>query len=678
MADLSQLTDLNLDFETCSNISKDYTTKTIDFQLKKEEILSKIDFRVYYENQLGTLPTKIKNGWIKNISCPFHDEKTGSFGVNIDTGAFKCFGCGAKGDVFNFVEKRNGIDFKDAVTVLADFTGVQDQILTAVTAKFRHFELGYPSVKYPYCDASGNILYYVCRFEPKDFRPCNPGGHYSINGTEHVPYRLQQMSDSPSKPVYITEGEKDADTLSRIGLVATCKANCSGDWGFAFCEKYFSGRDVVVLRDNDLAGSVKMGKAVKYLTESSTASVRALPAFGLVTGYDVTDWIRDGHGIADIELLVARQEYIKQPLLELVKPVSVKEMMTKKPPPRRWLLRGFIAENTVNITAGEGGIGKSNLALYLHVIMACGMSIGPFIADEPVKILLINVEDDIDDIWRRIYAFNRISPLSDEHLELLDKNLIILSGRGVIGPLMSLDNNRNPVETESAVWLRKVCEKYKPDLTTLDTKSRLYGLNENDNDHGSRWIAMLEALHKCAWQVLCHTGKSNGNINGYASRGASSISDNARSGMLISALSDDDIKLFNIDEPDDVFKLTKGKNNYAAKSSKGLFFRKMDEGIPVYIEVEEVDTEAQKNELILFFKQHDIKKRDIDRKLNSDEIKPFKQAFMDKYGSSSDGFYKTIKKLLNSKILIVSEIKSETGQKLNVVKPFFINGSGSK
>ncbi|NCZ86935.1 MAG: DNA primase, partial [Actinobacteria bacterium] len=35
--------------------------------------------------------------------CPFHAEKTGSFNVRDETGRYKCFGCGASGDVFTFI-----------------------------------------------------------------------------------------------------------------------------------------------------------------------------------------------------------------------------------------------------------------------------------------------------------------------------------------------------------------------------------------------------------------------------------------------------------------------------------------------------------------------------------------------------------------------------------------------
>lgn len=56
--------------------------------------------------------------------CPFHNEKTPSFFVSPARGSFYCFGCGAKGDIFSFVEQFEGIDFKGALRVLANMAGV--------------------------------------------------------------------------------------------------------------------------------------------------------------------------------------------------------------------------------------------------------------------------------------------------------------------------------------------------------------------------------------------------------------------------------------------------------------------------------------------------------------------------------------------------------------------------
>lgn len=56
--------------------------------------------------------------------CPFHKEKTPSFSVVPDKQIFHCFGCGAGGDVFKFVQMRENVDFPDAISVLARRAGI--------------------------------------------------------------------------------------------------------------------------------------------------------------------------------------------------------------------------------------------------------------------------------------------------------------------------------------------------------------------------------------------------------------------------------------------------------------------------------------------------------------------------------------------------------------------------
>jgi DNA primase len=57
--------------------------------------------------------------------CPFHDERTPSFSVNSADKLFYCFGCQAKGDAIGFVEQAEGLDFPEAVELLADRYGVR-------------------------------------------------------------------------------------------------------------------------------------------------------------------------------------------------------------------------------------------------------------------------------------------------------------------------------------------------------------------------------------------------------------------------------------------------------------------------------------------------------------------------------------------------------------------------
>lgn len=52
--------------------------------------------------------------------CPFHQEKEPSFYVDENFQSYHCFGCGEKGDIFSYVQKRNGLDFISAVTFLAE------------------------------------------------------------------------------------------------------------------------------------------------------------------------------------------------------------------------------------------------------------------------------------------------------------------------------------------------------------------------------------------------------------------------------------------------------------------------------------------------------------------------------------------------------------------------------
>src|SRR5690349_24860574 len=56
--------------------------------------------------------------------CPFHKEKTPSFNVHATKQFYHCFGCGASGDVFSFVQKIENITFPEAVRAIAQKLGI--------------------------------------------------------------------------------------------------------------------------------------------------------------------------------------------------------------------------------------------------------------------------------------------------------------------------------------------------------------------------------------------------------------------------------------------------------------------------------------------------------------------------------------------------------------------------
>lgn len=66
-----------------------------------------------------------KSGQSLKGRCPFHNEKTPSFFVSPGRQSYYCFGCGAKGDIFTFVQEVEGLSFKEALKTLADKAGVE-------------------------------------------------------------------------------------------------------------------------------------------------------------------------------------------------------------------------------------------------------------------------------------------------------------------------------------------------------------------------------------------------------------------------------------------------------------------------------------------------------------------------------------------------------------------------
>jgi DNA primase len=66
--------------------------------------------------------TELKRAGVNRYTglCPFHDERTPSFGINPADKVYYCFGCQASGDAFTFVMETEGVDFKSAIELLAD------------------------------------------------------------------------------------------------------------------------------------------------------------------------------------------------------------------------------------------------------------------------------------------------------------------------------------------------------------------------------------------------------------------------------------------------------------------------------------------------------------------------------------------------------------------------------
>jgi len=227
--------------------------------------------------------------------CPQadHEDRHPSARWNEEKATFRCDSCNRGGGAIELA-KLLGIDsrtFLDRPTVKARQNGNVQRRIAAT---------------YDYHDADGKLLYQVVRYEPKDFRQRRPdgnGGYVSnLDGVRRVLYRLPDLIKAdPYEPVYLTEGEKDADRLRSLGLTATTNPMGAGKWHDDY-RRFLVGRRVVILPHNDDAGR-KHAEQVAASLHDSVVSVKAVPLPDLEPKGDVSDWLDIGHSRDELEFL---------------------------------------------------------------------------------------------------------------------------------------------------------------------------------------------------------------------------------------------------------------------------------------------------------------------------------------------------------------------------------------
>ena len=270
-------------------------------QLDKNFVLSRINITDFYLRFIPSL--KVKSGSESTGKCIFHDDKRDSFSVNLDSGLWTCHaGCGG-GSVFDFYSQLNGTTFAEAVSLLAEENGVHAEptkkpVIVAT---------------YDYTNESGELLFQVVRYDPKDFRQRRPdekgGWIYKLDTVSPVLYRLPEVSKA--SVVVIVEGEKDVETLRSIGITATTSPRGASAWQDRYAD-CLAGKNVAIIPDNDEPGRKYAGKiAHSLLGKANIIKIINLP--GLNQKGDVTDWMKNG-GTKDqlLELIKNTPEWVEE------------------------------------------------------------------------------------------------------------------------------------------------------------------------------------------------------------------------------------------------------------------------------------------------------------------------------------------------------------------------------
>jgi len=259
-----------------------------------------------------------KSGANVMYCCPFHEDSTPSFSVS-SKNLWNCHaGCGG-GSVIDFVMKKEKLDLGDAIKRVKE---LEPGAFPAKTNELKEV------AAYDYRDEAGQLLYQSVRYEPKTFRQRRPDGAggwaWNMEGVRRVPYRLPELLAAEHEtPIFIVEGEKDANNLMRAGLVATCNVGGAGKWREEY-NPFFAGRHVVIIPDNDEPGSKHAAMVVGHL-KPVAASVKLLELTGLAEKGDVSDWLNLGglgHTAAELmRLAEAKKEW--QPEAEPAKAESL-------------------------------------------------------------------------------------------------------------------------------------------------------------------------------------------------------------------------------------------------------------------------------------------------------------------------------------------------------------------
>ena len=275
----------------------------------------------------------------KTQSWSYHDHKVG-------------------GSVIDWVMSEKGISVGEAMRELGG--GANEKFVCA----------------YDYTDEREKLLFQVCRLNPKNFKarrgPDDPKWERGIKGVRRVLYRLPEVIEA--QLVCITEGEKNADDLTKLGFVATTNPFGAGRWRKEYNE-FLRGKDIVVfgdVGDPDRAGEKHTQQVIASLRSSGIAARHAQQPDGF---HDVSDWIATLRQTAPGEERETIAQLIEQtPLWQ--QPAKRREISFRSPSEILEMPRNpkanFFGDRLLGVTqslvlAGIGGLGKSRLLLQLLV-----------------------------------------------------------------------------------------------------------------------------------------------------------------------------------------------------------------------------------------------------------------------------------------------------------------------
>ena len=209
---------------------------------------------------------------------------------------------------------------------------------------------------------------------------------------------------------------------------------------------------------------------------------------------------------------------------------TASDLHGKAIPPREWLVDGLVPMNTVTLLGGDGGTGKSLLALQLATAVATDAAwLGKH--TESGKALFISAEDDKHELHRRMADIARANDIALSDL----KNLHMRSLAGEDALLATLGADGRLTASGLYAEVSKMVDEVRPKLIILDTLADLFPGNENDRTQARQFIGLMRRLaHVChsAVVVLAHPSLSGIN-SGTGTSGSTGWNNSVRSRLYL-------------------------------------------------------------------------------------------------------------------------------------------------
>lgn len=200
---------------------------------------------------------------------------------------------------------------------------------------------------------------------------------------------------------------------------------------------------------------------------------------------------------------------------------------TSPAPPRRWIVQDWLPRGVVTALYGDGGVGKSLLAMQLLASTALGT---PWLGLEVARCASLGVfcEDDAEELQRRQEAINAFNGSGMEDLG----DLRLLSRLGEENALITFADSDIGMPTPFVVQLSNLIAAQRPGLVVLDTAADLFPASENDRSKVRQFIGgtlgKIARDHDCA-VLLCAHPSMSGIATGTGAGGSTAWNNTVRS-----------------------------------------------------------------------------------------------------------------------------------------------------